>query len=36
MKTTIEYNSKLATGDKVIFSLDGEKFTGVVKKDYGY
>ena len=36
MKTTIEYNSKQATGDKVIFSLDGEKFTGVVKKDYGY
>lgn len=36
MKTTIEYNSKLAVGDEVIFYLDGEKFIGKVEDGYGY
>lgn len=31
MKTTIEYNSKLAVGDEVYFYLDGEKIVGHVK-----
>lgn len=30
MGTTIEYNSKLALGDEIVFNLDGEKFTGKV------
>lgn len=30
METTIEYNSKLALGDEIVFNLDGEKFTGKV------
>lgn len=30
MRTTVEYNSKLAIGDKITFYLDGEKFTGRV------
>lgn len=30
--TTIEYNSKLALGDEIVFNLDGEKFTGKVDK----
>lgn len=30
MRTTIEYNSKLALGDEIVFYLDGEKFTGRV------
>lgn len=36
MGTTIEYNSKLAIGDEVVFYLDGEKFTGKVDNSYGY
>lgn len=36
MGTTIEYNSKLAPGDKIVFNLDGEKFTGKVSNGHGY
>lgn len=36
MGTTIEYNSKLALGDKITFCLDGEKFTGIVSDGGGY
>lgn len=36
MKTVVEYNSKLALGDKIIFCLDGKKFTGKVSKSSGY
>lgn len=36
MKTVVEYNSKLALGDKIIFCLDGKKFTGKVSKTVGY
>lgn len=33
MRTTVEYNSKLAIGDKITFYLDGETFTGKVSKE---
>lgn len=36
MGTTIEYNSKLALGDEIVFCLDGEKFTGKVSDGCGY
>lgn len=36
MRTTIEYNSKLALGDEIVFYLDGEKFTGIVNNGIGY
>lgn len=32
MGTIIEYNSKLAVGDEIVFYLDGEKFIGKVDK----
>lgn len=30
MRTTVEYNSKLAIGDKITFYLDGEELVGKV------
>lgn len=36
MRTTIEYNSKLALGDEIVFYLDGEKFIGKVSDGKGY
>lgn len=36
MRTTIEYNSKLALETKSSFYLDGEKFTGIVNNEIGY
>ena len=33
MRTTVEYNSKLALGDKVTFCLDSEKLVGRVSND---
>lgn len=35
MGTTIEYNSKLAVGDKITFYLDGEKLVGEVLSNEG-
>ena len=35
MGTTIEYNSKLAVGDKITFYLDGEKLVGEVLNNEG-
>ena len=32
MRTTIEYNSKLALGDEIVFCLDGEKIIGRVDR----